>query len=127
MTLPPWAYAERQQQSPIVLNVKIISISCPGETYLLRARPLKVVRNHSNRVIDLNHNLIIFTPFKNDPDRHLSTDRAAPPLAGEWNPNEVPTVGTETLAWLRPQADQPDRFDLMANGWSSLLAGAALP
>jgi hypothetical protein len=75
-----------------------------------------MVRNHSNRVIDLNHNLIIFTPFKNDPDRHLSTDRTAPPLAGERNPIELPMVGTETLAWLRPRADQQGHYDLMASG-----------
>ena len=75
-----------------------------------------MVRNHSNRVIDLNHNLIIFTPFKNDPDRHLSTDRTAPPLAGERNPLELPMVDTETLVSLRHQADQQAHKGLMASG-----------
>ena len=121
MALPPWAYGERQRLSPILLKVRIQSISHHRDGCQVVAVPLLVMRNSSEHAIPLNKPIkilidepgVIFPANDITQAPALGSQRASP-SNGFSSPIAAPKVGDERLAWLRPSPNQRDSFDLMA-------------
>jgi len=121
MALPPWAYGERQRLSPILLKVRIQSISHHRDGCQVVAVPLLVMRNSSEHGIPLNKPIkilidepgVIFPANDFSQAPALGSQRASP-SNGFGSPIAAPKVGDERLAWLRPSPNQSDSFDLMA-------------
>lgn len=113
MTLPPWAYRQRQQLSPLQLEGVVEAVRCQQRHCLVQLRVTAVHRNATGSPIQVGARIQIqaLAPLS-AAQAPAATAPPAPP--GTPDPGvRIPPIGAHTAAWLRP-SPQPDVFELMA-------------
>lgn len=114
MTLPPWAYRQRQELSPIQLEGVVEAVHCSQRHCLVALRVNAVQRNRTTSPIQVGDRIQI---------EAIPQHTAAPAPAGSAPPAaigapqpgvEIPPIGAGTAAWLRPSPHQAGAFELLA-------------
>ena len=114
MALPDWAYAERQRLSPILVKGEVLSVSCQGVQCDLKMNILEVLRNQSSR--DIAPGFLVSIAFVgNLASDCQGSDPCLPPLIGAPVVSvDIPKVGDQKYAWIRPDDSICNTYELMA-------------
>ena len=113
MALPDWAYAERQRLAPIVVKGEVMEVLCDEMQCTLQMQILQVIRNQTDRDIVPGCSLLI-NFVGNTPPKWPTLNQDPPPIGSPAMSVEIPTVGDQTDAWLRPAESDSDAYDLTA-------------
>jgi len=114
MTLPPWAYRQRQQLSPLQLEGVVEAVRCRCRHCLVLLRVTAVQRNATGSPIQVGAQIQIqaLAPLS-AVQAPGGTAPPAPP--GTPDPGvRIPPIGAHTAAWLRPAPQPGAAFELMA-------------
>lgn len=114
MTLPPWAYRQRQQLSPLQLEGVVEAVHCRQRHCLVLLRVTAVHRNTTGSPIQVGARIQIqaLAPRR---AAQASGGSAPPTTPGTPDPGvRIPAIGAHTAAWLRPSPQPGGMFELMA-------------
>jgi hypothetical protein len=108
MALPPRAYAERQQLSPIRIEGAIQQVTCENNRCHVKMLIESVRRNKSARTLTKGDILTIIDIEANDSqtESRPSNQQQAPMIGLPDNSVHIPPLCSRTEAWLRP-AERP--------------------
>ena len=113
--LPPAAYAERQRQAAVVVDLEVQRISLIGTELHIRAKVLAVQRRPRGSSLEAGQRIDL---VYSHPERHPAN----------WpGPGPIPMLqrGQQTRAWLNPLGDRPGGFTPAAGSHS--FAGMGSP
>ena len=114
MALPDWAYAERQRLAPILVRGEVMEVSCHEVQCTLKMQILQVLRNQSQRSIELGDVLSINFVGQVSPELRILSQNP-PPIGAPVVSVKIPNVGDQTDAWLRPAESDSNTYDLTAD------------
>lgn len=121
MALPPRAYAERQQLSPIRIKGVIQQVTCGNNRCLVKMYVKSIKRNRSSRPLTKGDVItIIDIEVSDSQTESRPPDQQQAPMIGLPNNSvHIPPICSRTEAWLRPAEPSNDRnhfntYQLMA-------------
>lgn len=121
VALPPWAYVERQQMSPIRIEGVIQQVTCENNRCYAKMLIESVKRNKSSQQLAEGDVITIIDIEARDSqaESRPPNQQEAPIIGLPDNSVHIPTLCSRTEAWLRPAEPSGDRkhsntFQLMA-------------
>ena len=120
MALPPRAYTERQQLSPIRIEGVIQQVTCENNRCLVKMHVESIKRNKSARPLARGNIItIIDIEVSDSKAQSNSPNQQQAPIIGPDNSVRIPPPLSRTEAWLCPAEPSDDRnhtnsYQLMA-------------
>lgn len=111
MTLPDWAYGQRQRLSPILIQGEVIEVNCLGTQCTLTMEILEVLRNQTQEIL-VPGEAIVITFVGNEWSEEYDCTSSPPPIGLPTMAVAVPHPGDQKYAWLQPT--DGDNYELMA-------------
>jgi hypothetical protein len=114
MTLPPWAYRQRQELSPIQLEGVVEAVRCSRLHCLVALRVSTVQRNTTASPIQVGDRIQI-EAIPQHTASQVPAGSAPPSSIGAPQAGvRIPRIGAHTAAWLRPSPQHAGAFELLA-------------
>lgn len=114
MTLPPWAYRQRQELSPIQIEGVVEAVRCRDRQCLVSIRVTSVRRNATEVAIHVGDRLQIHATEQPAPSVAPPGSARPAPIGLPQQGVSIPSIGQRTPAWLRPSPQRSGEFELMA-------------